>query len=76
MTLGEIEPYQDLANAIIIRAAKDYRFYRRRAALHPDDHWAEGEMKRIEHFLESPWADFLCGEMDAAYILERLKEEE
>lgn len=75
MTRGEVEPYQDLANAIIIRAAKDYRFYRKYARRHPDDYWAEGEMKKIEKFFKSPWADFLCGEMDATYILDKLKEE-
>lgn len=76
MRYRDADPYQDLANAIIVQAAKDYRFYRKYAKRHPDDTWAAGQMKNVEKFFKSTWADSLCGDLDAAYILEKLKEEE
>lgn len=76
MTLREAEPFQDLANAILIQAAKDYRFYRKRLQRHPDDTWTESQIRELERFFKSSWADLLVGDMDADYILRKLKEEE
>lgn len=76
MTQGEKEPYRNLANAIIVLAAKDYRYFRRYASNHQSDHWSRSKMKELEKFFLSSWCDFLAGELDGSYILERLKKEE
>ena len=41
-----MEPYENLANAIVLQAVKDYR-------LHDD----EQELTRIERFFRSDWLD-------------------
>jgi len=61
-----IEPYQELANAIIIQAAKDYR-----KALKYDDI----KMKRdCVRFFRSKWFKTLT-ELDGEILIEKLKSE-
>lgn len=76
MTREEVEPYRNLASAIIVLAAKDYRYYRRYAGNHQDDRWSRSKMRELEKFFMSSWCDFLAGELDGPYILEKLKKEE
>lgn len=74
MRYKDADPYQDLANAIIIQAAKDYRSVRKRLTKRPNDKWLEGELKKLERFFLSPWCEMLS-EVDGTYILRRLREE-
>lgn len=49
------ENYEELANAIVIRAVEDYRRLKRKAEKHPDDKLIRDEMRHIERFFKSQW---------------------
>ena len=67
------EGYEDLANAIIIRAACDYRNAYKKYKKGDDRAW--GRIKEIENFFNSKWADLLCRDK-AKEILRRLQKEQ
>jgi hypothetical protein len=67
------KPYQDLANAIIVQAAQDYR--RDLKALKRGYRWElAADKEEIERFFHSQWFSMLTT-LDPDYLLERLKEE-
>ena len=66
--------YQDLANAVVTQAAKDYKHYRRRIGKNPDDDYAKHEVREIESFFGSKWMKRLIN-VDGAEILARIKGE-
>ena len=68
------EQWEDLANAIIIRAAFDYREARVKLKENPKSKSAKEELEQIEHFFHSAWYRQLT-RVDGAYILRRLKNE-
>ena len=68
------EQWEDLANAIIIRAAFDYREVRVALKENPDDYRLLRELKSIERFFLSDWYRHLTT-VDGRYILRRLKKE-
>lgn len=59
-----IDPYEELANAIIIRAAEDYE-----KCLSGGDF---GKIKALEHFFVSDWFRILS-KADGQYIIDRIK---
>ena len=69
------EPYENLANAIIIQACKDYRkaykrYLRRfRSTDKPDD-----ELVELERFFRSAWYKTLSA-VDGEYLMDRIKKE-
>ena len=69
------EPYENLANAIIIQACKDYRkaykrYLRRfRSTDKPDD-----ELVELENFFRSDWYNTLTS-VDGEYIMARIRKE-
>lgn len=65
--------YEDLANAIIVEAARDYRKAYRRYK--KGDETALYKIRKIEKFFNSEWADLLCNDK-AKNILERLQKEQ
>ncbi len=68
------DPYDNLANAIIVQAAKDYRkaLKQIRKKTTADD--AIDTKHEVERFFFSEW--FLClTNVDPKYILDRLQEE-
>lgn len=69
------DPWTDLANAVVVCAAKDYRRWRKRLKKDPDDGLAVAKLKSLEKFFKSSWCDFLS-RMDGTYILKKLEEEE
>ena len=58
-----MNPYENLANAIVLQAVKDYRL--------TDD---EAELAEIERFFRSDWFGVLT-EVDPEYLIRRLRKE-
>jgi hypothetical protein len=68
-------PYENLANAIVIQACKDYRkaykrFLRKERSAHNDT----SELQELECFFRSNWYKTLTG-IDGEYLMERLRQE-
>ena len=58
-----MNPYENLANAIVLQAVKDYRL--------TDD---EAELVEIERFFRSDWFGVLT-DVDPEYLIRRLRKE-
>ena len=58
-----MNPYENLANAIVLQAVKDYRL--------SDD---EAELAEIERFFRSDWFGVLT-DVDPEYLIRRLRKE-
>ena len=58
-----MDPYQELANAIVLRAVEDYRL--------TDD---EQELEEIERFFRSDWFGVLT-KLDPDLLIKRLRKE-
>lgn len=69
-----LDPYEELANAIVEQAAKDYREMRRKLKKNPNDMTARGQMGEVVKFFHSRWFGILT-DANPDYILEQLKEE-
>ena len=74
MRTPEIDPYQELANAIVIMAAKDYRRALRIQRRNPDSHAAKIKIDEIERFFRSEWYQLLTS-VDGEMLITRLREE-
>ena len=72
--LIEFEPYENLANAIIISAAKDYRVALRRQIRHPGGQEAKHTVDRLESFFRSAWFGVLT-DVDGEYLMARIRKE-
>ena len=71
-TVTVLEVYEDLAIAIIVRAANDYRKVMEKLENDPFDGHLHKERKEIERFFHSQWYEFLTT-VDGAMILRRLQ---
>ena len=69
-----LDPYEELANAIVEQAAKEYREMRRKLRKNPNDMTARGQMGEVVRFFHSRWFGILT-DANPDYILEQLKEE-
>ena len=67
--------YSNLANAIIIQAANDYRKARKQLKVNPNYKYALRTMVDVVSFFESDWFNQLT-DVDSDYILRRLAREE
>lgn len=72
--MEEFEPYFDLANAIIVQAASDYRNALRQLKRNPNYYPAQKVRREIEMFFYSAWFGTLT-EADPDYILTRIRRE-
>ena len=70
-----MDPYEKLANAIVIQAAKDYRTAERKLKRNPRNQLAKAEADSIERFFRSDWYKCLT-EVDGEMVLRKLREEE
>ena len=68
------DPYERLANAIILQAAIDYRVALKKIRAHPKNRDAVNEALYIDKFLRSSWYSQLTF-VDVEYLLRRLQEE-
>ena len=68
------DPYERLANAIILQAVTDYRVALKKIKAHPKNRDAINEALEIERFFRSGWYQQLTS-VDGEYLIRRLQEE-
>lgn len=66
--------YESLANAIILRAVKDYRKALQRLEKYPGNKPALGTKREVEQFFNSDWYALLT-DVDTEKLIQRLNEE-
>ena len=69
------DPYENLANAIVLQAVKDWRSAVRKLKKRPRYDPAKQMRDDCERFFRSGWFEELTG-MDGSAILRKLKQEE
>ena len=69
-----IDNYNNLANAIILQAVKDYRKALRTLSMNPNNRSAQYERRRIEQFFRSRWFGVLTS-IDPEMLIAKLKAE-
>ncbi len=74
MSESTIHNWQELANAIILRAVEDYRHAHDRNRLRPHQAETLREICSIEQFFCSEWFEVLCN-LDGKRLLSDLKKE-
>lgn len=70
-----IDPYESLANTIILQAAKDYRMARKKLKCHSKNKEAKLMIEDLERFFRSDWFAALTS-VDGALLFKKLQEEE
>ena len=68
------DPYQNLANAIVLSAVKDYRDALKRLKKKPNNKLAADERDDIERLIRSGYFAILT-EIDPEYLIDRLNKE-
>ena len=68
------EPYEKLANAIIVQASNDYLANLRKKIRNPGSASAEHDIREIERFFRSDWYQVLTS-VDGEYLMGRLRKE-
>ena len=66
--------WEDLANAIVLQAVKDYRQARKRVRMLPDQKAAQARIREVEQFLLSRWYAQLT-DVNGEWLLKKLREE-
>ena len=74
MSESSVHNWQDLANAIILRAVADYRRAHDRNRMRPEQPETLHEIRNIEQFFCSEWFSVLCT-LDGRKILRKLKKQ-
>lgn len=67
-------PYEELVNAVILKAVEDYRRALRKLDRSEDDINALFSVREVERFFQSKWFTSLC-DLDGKTIIDRLKGE-
>ncbi len=67
-------PYEALANAIVLQAVNDYRDALRKVKKNPNNRDALDEALQIERFFKSGWYQVLTS-VDGEYLINRLRKE-
>lgn len=70
--VGEQEAYEDLANAIIVSAVKDYKSALKRLQKNPESVSAKDEIRRLERFFHSDWYEVLT-DLDPGYLIRKVR---
>ena len=68
------DPYERLANAIILQAVTDYKTALKKIRKNPGNRDAIDEALRIERFFRSGWYSQLTS-VDGEYLIRRLRDE-
>ena len=69
------DPYENLANAIIIQACKDFRrAYKRYLRRYRSSDKPDTELLELESFFRSDWYKTLTS-VDGEYLMDRIKKE-
>jgi hypothetical protein len=69
-----MEPYESLANAIVMQAIKDYRSALRNLKKRPDSRGYQTEVRILERFFRSDWYGEITS-LNAEYLIRRVNEE-
>ena len=69
------DPYQNLANAIILTAVKDWRQARRKLKRKPKNEDAKAQLSECEDFFRSSWFAALT-DVDGEMLIRKLYEED
>ena len=69
-----MNPYEELANAIVLQAVKDYRKVLRTLSHYPHNRSAHYESRSIEKFFRSDWFGVLTG-IEPEMLIRKLKSE-
>ena len=68
------DPYERLANAVVLQAVSDYRVALKKIKAHPKNREAISEALEIEKFFRSGWYSQLT-DVDGEYLIRRLQDE-
>ena len=68
------EPYEKLANAIILQAASDYRRDLKKLKKNPQNRDVMNNVLQIEKFFHSPWYQVLTT-VDGKFLIQKLRKE-
>ena len=68
------DKYEDLANAIVITAVKDYRDVLKKLNKHPNSNHLKHTKNDIERFFRSKWYSVLT-DIDPEFLIKKLNEE-
>lgn len=69
-----LDPYENLANAIVLQAVKDYRDALRRLKKKPSNKAAMSDAMECKRFFRSGWYKTLTS-VDGEYLINKLREE-
>ena len=69
-----MEPYESLANAIVMQAVKDYRTALLHLLERPDNRGYKIEVASLERFFRSDWYGEITN-LNAEYLIRRVNEE-
>lgn len=69
-----MDGYEDLANTIILQAAKDYRMALKSLKANPDNFNAQKDRNEIEAFFQSQWFEVLTN-LDGKELMLALQRE-
>ncbi|MCH3988306.1 MAG: hypothetical protein LKG80_06545 [Lachnospiraceae bacterium] len=67
------DPYENLANAIVAQAARDYLAALRKLKKNPRNKMAMSDAMDLERFFHSGWYGVLTG-VDPDYLIQKLRE--
>ncbi|MGI6512119.1 hypothetical protein EDD59_106109 [Muricomes intestini] len=68
------DPYENLANAVILQAVRDYRTALKALRMNPRNKAAQTEKESIERFFRSQWYQALTT-VDGEMLIRKLNEE-
>ena len=69
-----VNPYEELAQAIILQAVKDYRQTNKRMVIKPDDPKIQNRRAELEKFFLSSWFALLT-DLNGKQLLQKLQAE-
>lgn len=71
---NDFKPYENLANAIVKSAARDYRNSLKKLLINPNDYFALRSKEEAERFFFSEWYDVLTN-LKPVYLMKRIQKE-
>lgn len=69
-----LDPWEKLANAIVLRAVDDYRAAQKKLKRSPGNEAADTDIRRLNRFFRSQWFEELTS-VDGRLLLRRLQKE-
>lgn len=73
-TVSNGDPYENLANAIVLTAVEDYRNALKKYSKNPGSKSAKAEVDSLERFFRSQWYSVLTS-VEGEFLIRKLREE-